>query len=209
MARKWQIAKSCSDSETCTTTSVAHKGRFTVYTCEGKRFMVPLEYLDSKIFQELFRMSEEEYGLPVDGSITLHCNEVFVKYIMLLLKKQVSKDVERALLSSILVPYQSSCSSLAVVHEQQVAVCGFWVLQFRIRIVTLLTIFVYLFPHNFGMKPIDICKLFEENLPLVCLMVLQQKHSIIELPKKKKLVKISCYCPIRWELFLVKTKYIS
>ncbi|KAH7692257.1 Small auxin-up RNA protein [Dioscorea alata] len=137
MARKWQIATvlgrrritpektdSCPDSETCTTTSVAPKGHFIVYTSEGKRFMVPLEYLDSRIFQELFRMSEEEYGLPVDGPITLHCNAVFMEYIMLLLQKQASKDVERALLSSILIPYQSTCSSLAVVHNQQVAVCG-------------------------------------------------------------------------------------
>ncbi|KAJ0960623.1 hypothetical protein J5N97_001499 [Dioscorea zingiberensis] len=116
MGRKWQIAAALgrrrispektdasSDSEACTptTTSVAHKGHFIVYTSDGKRFMVPLEYLDTRIFQELLRMSEEEYGLPGDGPITLHCDAVSMEYILLLLKKQVSKDVEKALLSSI------------------------------------------------------------------------------------------------------------
>ncbi|KAJ0960307.1 hypothetical protein J5N97_001878 [Dioscorea zingiberensis] len=140
MGRKWQIAAALgrrrispektdasSDSEACTptTTSVAHKGHFIVYTSDGKRFMVPLEYLDTRIFQELLRMSEEEYGLPGDGPITLHCDAVSMEYILLLLKKQVSKDVEKALLSSILVPHQSSCSSLAIVHNQQLALCSF------------------------------------------------------------------------------------
>ncbi|KAJ0963989.1 hypothetical protein J5N97_029111 [Dioscorea zingiberensis] len=140
MARKWQIASALgrrrispekinasSDSEACTptTTSVAHKGHFIAYTSDGKRFMVPLEYLETRIFQELLRMSEEEYGLPGDGPITLHCDAVSMEYILLLLKKQVSKDVEMALLSSILVPHQSSCSSLAIVHDQQLALCCF------------------------------------------------------------------------------------
>ncbi|KAJ0960302.1 hypothetical protein J5N97_001873 [Dioscorea zingiberensis] len=140
MARKWQIAAALgrrrispektdasSDSEACTptTTSVAHKGHFIVYTSDGKRFMVPLEYLDTRIFQQLLRMSEEEYGLPGDGPITLHCDAVSMEYILLLLKKQVSKDVEKALLSSILVPHQSSCSALAIVHDQQIALCSF------------------------------------------------------------------------------------
>ncbi|KAJ0960309.1 hypothetical protein J5N97_001880 [Dioscorea zingiberensis] len=130
MARKWQIASALgrrrispekinasSDSEACTptTTSVAHKGHFIAYTSDGKRFMVPLEYLETRIFQELLRMSEEEYGLPGNGPITLHCDAVSMEYILLLLKKQVSKDVEMALLSSILVPHQSSCSSLAII----------------------------------------------------------------------------------------------
>ncbi|KAJ0960622.1 hypothetical protein J5N97_001498 [Dioscorea zingiberensis] len=116
MAWKWQIAaalgrrrispektNASSDSEACTptTTYVSHKGHFIVYTSDGKRFMVPLEFLDTRIFQELLRMSEEEYGLPGDGPITLHCDAVSMEYILLLLKKQVSKDVEMALLSSI------------------------------------------------------------------------------------------------------------
>ncbi|KAJ0964020.1 hypothetical protein J5N97_029142 [Dioscorea zingiberensis] len=139
MARKWQIVTALgrrrispvktdasSDSEACTTaTSVAHKGHFIVYTSDGKRFMVPLEYLDNKIFHELFRMSEEEYGLPGDGPIKLHFDAVFMDYILLLLKKQVSKDVERAFLGSILVSHQSSYSSIVLAHKQQPSVCSF------------------------------------------------------------------------------------
>ncbi|KAJ0960313.1 hypothetical protein J5N97_001884 [Dioscorea zingiberensis] len=133
MARKWQISAALgkrrisSDTDAYTSgSSVADKGHFIVYTSEGKRFMVPLSYLESSVFKELFRMSEEEYGLPSDGPITLPCDAVFMEYLLSLLRRRVSKDVERALLGSILTPFQSACSLIAVGHAQHVAaVCSY------------------------------------------------------------------------------------
>ncbi|XP_039127677.1 auxin-responsive protein SAUR64-like [Dioscorea cayenensis subsp. rotundata] len=125
MARKWQISAALgkrrisSDSDACTSSSsVADKGHFIVYTLEGKRFMVPLSYLESSVFKELFRMSEEEFGLPSDGPITLPCDSVFMEYLLSLLRRRVSKDVEKAL-------FQSACSLGSVGHSQHVAVCSF------------------------------------------------------------------------------------
>ncbi|KAI9180930.1 hypothetical protein LWI28_009500 [Acer negundo] len=44
--------------------SIANKGNFIVYTNNGKRFMVPLEYLSRNVFIEFLRMSEEDFNLP-------------------------------------------------------------------------------------------------------------------------------------------------
>ena len=44
--------------------SMANKGNFVVYTNDGKRFMVPLEYLSRNVFIEFLRMSKEEFDLP-------------------------------------------------------------------------------------------------------------------------------------------------
>ncbi|KAA8537437.1 hypothetical protein F0562_026876 [Nyssa sinensis] len=50
---------------------LADKGHFVVYSTDKRRFVVPLPCLRNNIFRELFRMSEEEFGLPRDGPITL------------------------------------------------------------------------------------------------------------------------------------------
>ncbi|KAH7692280.1 Small auxin-up RNA protein [Dioscorea alata] len=67
-------ADKLSDFSECSTSCVAEKGHFFVYTSEGKRFMIPLAYLTNNIFKELLRISEEEFGLPGDGPITLPCD---------------------------------------------------------------------------------------------------------------------------------------
>ena len=97
MARKWHRVASLGrrastaqidaqlDSNACST-SVADKGHFVVYTSDKKRFMVPLGYLESIIFVELLKMSEDEFGLPCDGPITLPCDAVFMDYILSLLR---------------------------------------------------------------------------------------------------------------------------
>ncbi|XP_072980041.1 auxin-responsive protein SAUR68-like [Typha angustifolia] len=138
MARKWQkmavsrrrqitAAKpdTCYDSDECSTTSVAEKGHFVVYTMEGKRFMVPLAYLGSRIFEELFNMSKEEFGLPGDGPITLPCDAVLLEYVMSLLRRRLSKEMELALLSSILIPRSHACSLPPAGFNNQVDVCSF------------------------------------------------------------------------------------
>ncbi|CAL9776477.1 unnamed protein product [Musa acuminata subsp. burmannicoides] len=64
-------------------TVVSGRGHFAVYTREGRRFVVPIAYLKSNIFQELFRMSEEEFGVPVgDRPITLPCDAAFMEHVV-------------------------------------------------------------------------------------------------------------------------------
>ncbi|PIA32926.1 hypothetical protein AQUCO_04300110v1 [Aquilegia coerulea] len=76
---------------------VTKKGYFVVYTMDQKRFMIPLKYLETNVFRELFRMSEEEFGLRCNGPITLPCDAVLMEYILLLVGTSVSKDLEKAL----------------------------------------------------------------------------------------------------------------
>ncbi|XP_039126763.1 auxin-responsive protein SAUR68-like [Dioscorea cayenensis subsp. rotundata] len=111
-----------SDFNACSASSVSEKGHFNVYTTEGKRFIVPLAYLYNKIFKELLRISEEEFGLPCDGPITLPCDAASMEYVLSLLRRGVSKEIEMQLLSSIFIYCQSTCSMLAVENPQQIAV---------------------------------------------------------------------------------------
>ncbi|MBA0734504.1 hypothetical protein Gogos_018408 [Gossypium gossypioides] len=67
---------------------VGDKGHFVVYTADKKRFMIPLSYLNNSIFQELFKMSEEEFGLSSDGPITFPCDSVIMSYIVLLMSEE-------------------------------------------------------------------------------------------------------------------------
>ncbi|KDP36840.1 hypothetical protein JCGZ_08131 [Jatropha curcas] len=66
---------------------VAQKGHFVVYSIDKKRFVVPLYYLNHSIFKELFKMSEEEFGLPGTGPIVLPCDAVSMEYVISLVKQ--------------------------------------------------------------------------------------------------------------------------
>ncbi|XP_020112607.1 auxin-responsive protein SAUR36-like [Ananas comosus] len=105
--------------------SVAEKGHFVVYAIDEKRFVVPLAYLNSRVFAELFKMSKEEFGLSSNGPIVLPCGATSRKYIMSLLERRVSKEVEKALLSSILTPSHSTCCLAPVEVSPQIATCSF------------------------------------------------------------------------------------
>ncbi|PON61512.1 Small auxin-up RNA [Trema orientale] len=143
MARKWQRMAALSRkrisfsrrnkdldiAESCTTSSnVADKGHFVVYTTDDKRFVMPLEYLSHNILRELFRMSEEEFGLSSDGPIRLPCDAVFMEYVIKLIRRGVAKDLEKALLKSI---ETSLCYSLPAssfhqgLTSQQIPVFGY------------------------------------------------------------------------------------
>ncbi|XP_072993736.1 auxin-responsive protein SAUR36-like [Typha latifolia] len=137
MAKKWQRMASLGrrritmarrdvspDVDACST-SVADKGHFVVYTVDGERFMVPLMYLNSRIFEELLKMSEEEFGLPSDGPIMLPCDAVSMKYILSLLRGQVEKEVEKALLHSLMIPRSDTCSSHPVGLIKPQEICSF------------------------------------------------------------------------------------
>ncbi|XP_056698680.1 auxin-responsive protein SAUR68-like [Spinacia oleracea] len=85
LTRKWQ--KEAEPKRRRVAYSVAEKGHFVVYTSDGKRFMVPLSYLKSQVFRELFRMAEEEFGVPTDGPITLPCDSIFMEYSLFIVRK--------------------------------------------------------------------------------------------------------------------------
>ncbi|XWS67665.1 hypothetical protein CRYUN_Cryun04dG0025400 [Craigia yunnanensis] len=140
MARKWQkiaaigrkiIASARTNRKMVAAnlsnkSSVVDKGWFVIYTIDKRRFVIPLAFLSNSIFCELFKMSEEEFGLPSDGPITLPCDSVVMNYIVCLLKRGLAKDLERAVLNSI-TSYR--CSSDAYFNQghtdQQSLVCGF------------------------------------------------------------------------------------
>ncbi|KAK8625236.1 hypothetical protein V6N13_090116 [Hibiscus sabdariffa] len=80
LAKRWQklasirrkritLPRTTRDSETnsCGTSSEVIKGHFVVYSVDQKRFVLPLEYLKTKIVMELFNLAEEEFGLPGNG----------------------------------------------------------------------------------------------------------------------------------------------
>ncbi|GFY95815.1 SAUR-like auxin-responsive protein family [Actinidia rufa] len=98
----------------CSTSSVADKGHYVVYTAGQRRFMIPLVYLNNEIVRELFKLSEEEFGLPSDGPITLPCDSVFMEYVILLIQRGVAINLEKALLATV-----SSLSSFHRAHANQ------------------------------------------------------------------------------------------
>ncbi|XP_055808805.1 auxin-responsive protein SAUR68-like [Solanum dulcamara] len=136
MARKWQkfVAKqrkrisfprsNYNDAESCSTSSsVVGKGHFVVYTTDQKRFVFPFSYLQHEVIGQLLHMSEEEFGLPNDGPITLPCDELFMNYIISLIKSGVAADIQNALLIAVA---SSRCSLVSYLHEQrnpQLLVC--------------------------------------------------------------------------------------
>ncbi|KAK9690650.1 hypothetical protein RND81_09G143500 [Saponaria officinalis] len=77
LAGKWQ--------KLTKTSRVAEKGHFVVYTTDQKRFVIPLSFLKTEVFRELFRMAEDEFGVPSDGPITLPCDSLFMEYVVFLL----------------------------------------------------------------------------------------------------------------------------
>ncbi|KAK8582624.1 hypothetical protein V6N13_069396 [Hibiscus sabdariffa] len=114
LARKWQkmasirrkritLPRNATDAETtnCSTSSVVDKGHFVVYSVDQKRFVLPLEYLKNEIVMELFNLAEEEFGLAGNGLLILPCDATFMEYVIALIKRKPSKEVEKALILSV------------------------------------------------------------------------------------------------------------
>lgn len=118
LARKWQkmtairrrrITSSQNIGSIDTTSSIAEKGYFVVYSADkNKRFLLPLEYLNNEIMRELFNMAEEEFGLQSEGPLTLPCDADLIEYASALIRQNATRDVDRALLVSIA---SNRCSS--------------------------------------------------------------------------------------------------
>ncbi|KAK1606940.1 hypothetical protein QYE76_030613 [Lolium multiflorum] len=103
--------------------SVAGKGHFVVYSSDGSRFEIPLACLHTTVFEELLRMSRE-FGFTSDERITLPCDTATMEYVMCLLRREASEDVERALLSSLVMicHHPSRMMQLPSRLNQQIAV---------------------------------------------------------------------------------------
>nr|XP_004250227.1 auxin-responsive protein SAUR68-like [Solanum lycopersicum] len=137
MAKKWQkfaamqrkrisFPRNGSDADSCSTSSssIVEKGHFVVYTADQARFVIPLAYLENEVIRQLLNMSEEEFGLPCGGPITLPCDSAFMDYIISLISRGVTAgDLHKALLLSI----PSSCCSASSLHREsgnlQLLVC--------------------------------------------------------------------------------------
>ncbi|OIS96916.1 PREDICTED: auxin-responsive protein SAUR68-like [Nicotiana attenuata] len=128
MARKWQkfaamqrkrisLPRNGNDEDSCSTSAsfIAGKGQFVVYTTDQRRFLIPLTYLENEVILQLLNMSEEEFGLPSGGPITLPCDSAFMDYIVSLIKKGAAVgDLHKALLLSV----TSSCCSTSSLHQE-------------------------------------------------------------------------------------------
>ncbi|KAK3421130.1 hypothetical protein EUGRSUZ_L01270 [Eucalyptus grandis] len=132
MARKWEISTGSSrkrialagaGDESNTASSATEKGHFVIYTADGSRFMIPLQCLSSNIFQELFKMSKEEFGLSSDAPITMPCDAASMEYIVSLVQRCIAKDIEKALLNSIAF-FGCSAASLDNKCAEGVLACG-------------------------------------------------------------------------------------
>ncbi|OEL17392.1 Auxin-responsive protein SAUR36, partial [Dichanthelium oligosanthes] len=104
LGRKRLAMKSSKEAEGCST-AVAGKGHYVMYTADGRRFEVPLGYLGKTVFSELLRISEEFGFTSDDGRITLPYDATVMEYILCLLRRNASIEVENAFLSSMAIPY--------------------------------------------------------------------------------------------------------
>ncbi|KAI9181077.1 hypothetical protein LWI28_011219 [Acer negundo] len=126
LARKWQRVASLRRKRislpgliTSSAAPVADKGHFVVYTADRRWFVLPVSYLSNQIFQELLRMSEEEFGLPGNGPITLPCDAVFIEYAVSLIQGCVDRHLQEVLVMYIV---SSRCSSWShYLHHGQIS----------------------------------------------------------------------------------------
>ena len=113
LAKKWQRMAALGrkrltwqkEADECCT-SVAGKGHCVMNTVDGRRFEVPLVHLSNNVFIELLQMSHEEFGFASDGRITIPCDAAVMEYVMCLLRRSASAEIERSFLSTIAVPCQ-------------------------------------------------------------------------------------------------------
>ncbi|KAF3649734.1 putative auxin-induced protein X15-like [Capsicum annuum] len=129
MARRWRkfaamqkrrisFPRNGSNADSCSTSSsyTVEKGHFVVNTIDQRRYVFPLAYLENEAIVQLLNMSEEKFGLPSGGPITLSCDSVFMDYIISLIKKGVTAgDLHKALFLSI---PSCCCTSTSYLHQE-------------------------------------------------------------------------------------------
>ncbi|KAL4201043.1 hypothetical protein AMTRI_Chr02g256620 [Amborella trichopoda] len=79
--------------------SFSVEGHFVIYTVDASRFVIPIAFLNRPIFRELLLVAEEEFGFTGSHPLTVPCESFVMEYIVSLLNKNASKEVEKALIS--------------------------------------------------------------------------------------------------------------
>ncbi|CAL0333175.1 unnamed protein product [Lupinus luteus] len=79
-----------------------------------RRVVISQPRNNHKIFRELFRISEEQFGLPTDGPITLPCDSAFMEYVVSLVRKRVSLELENMVQLVASFGFGSDCQCLAL-----------------------------------------------------------------------------------------------
>ena len=136
LAKKWQRVAimrrkrvsfpESNNNDGSSTSYVARKGHFVVYTADLKRFIFPLSYLESPIIRELLEISQEEFGMPRDGPIRLPCDATFMQQIISMIQGSGNRNLKKALLMSISAQRCAfSCSIQEKQGRQQFLVCSF------------------------------------------------------------------------------------
>ncbi|CAL5073005.1 unnamed protein product [Urochloa decumbens] len=135
MTKKWQMMGvlrekrlswgAAKEADECCT-SVAGKGHCVVYTVDGMRFEVPLVYLSKTVFTELLQMSHEEFGFTSHGRITIPCDAAVMEYVMCLLRRSASAEIERAFLRTMAAPcHYAHWAAPSVGVSHPVVVCSY------------------------------------------------------------------------------------
>ncbi|KAL5205757.1 hypothetical protein ABZP36_033966 [Zizania latifolia] len=135
LAKKWQhmaslgrqrlmIIGAIKDANLRCSPAIADKGHCIIYTADGERFEVPLTYLRTTVFGELLRLSEDEFGFTSEERITLPCEAAVMEYVMCLLRRKPSEEVEQAVVNSVVMPcnYKSSTSMVSKGLSQSLAI---------------------------------------------------------------------------------------
>ncbi|XP_016691055.2 auxin-responsive protein SAUR67 [Gossypium hirsutum] len=116
LARKWQKLAAIKRKRITFSNTSSMEGHFVVYSADEKRFMLPLEYLKNEIVMELFNLAEAEFGIPSNGHLKLPFDSTFMEYAIELIKRKASKEVEKALIMSIVTGH---CSSSLNLNQQE------------------------------------------------------------------------------------------
>ncbi|WVZ03159.1 hypothetical protein V8G54_023965 [Vigna mungo] len=130
MAWKWQkevtkyqrkrlvwpkIQENAATAEGCSVWTKAEKGHFVVY----------ILYLKNNIFRELFKLAEEEFGLSSNVPLTLPCEATLMEYVITLIERNVTKDLEEAVLMFIATVRCHSSYDLLREPTNQRLLCSF------------------------------------------------------------------------------------
>nr|GEW55371.1 auxin-responsive protein SAUR64-like [Tanacetum cinerariifolium] len=118
--RKWRSEAQKSDASK-RNDYATNKGHFVVYAADQSRFVMPLHYLNSNIFMELLRISEDEFGLPKNGPITLSCDSILMNYLVNVLERGLSDDLEKVLLAFI-VGYMDQLHAFGKSYDNDMAI---------------------------------------------------------------------------------------
>ncbi|KAI4367363.1 hypothetical protein MLD38_023108 [Melastoma candidum] len=101
---------------------VARKGHFAVYTTDGGRFEVPLEYLKNVVIRELFTIAEEEFGIPGEGPIVLPLDASSMEYVMSMIRRGLALEQKSLLIS--LARCSNNLFADVTPASQQIYVCS-------------------------------------------------------------------------------------